>query len=125
MKIIWWSRLNLMWLVVVDLLMSKKCLSWSSKIIFFLRKMVYVFQFHEQSFQRKMVVEINVLWKKKFSQDYSKTRNNEKFLHKSYQKNLLFIATLFLKLFKAIDIFSRYILIYRLCLLFSFSIKNG
>ena len=25
--------------------------------------------------------------KKKFSQDYSKTRNIEKFLHKNYQKN--------------------------------------
>ena len=30
---------------------------------------------------------MNNLWKKKFSQDYSKTRNIEKFLHKNYQKN--------------------------------------
>ena len=49
---------------------------------------------------------------KKFSQDYSKTKNIEKFLHKIIRKTRFLIATLFslplqklfLKLFKAIDV---------------------
>ena len=59
--------------------------------MFFLKK--EVFQFHEHSVQRKMIVEMNtqdsmrINKKEKFSQGYSKTRNIEKFIRKNYQKN--------------------------------------
>ena len=76
-----------MWLVVVDLLMSKKVPTLVIKN-HFLKKNSISFPVPRTISSKK-----NDSWneyfmkQKKFGQDYSKTKNIEKFLHKNYQKN--------------------------------------
>ena len=62
---------------------------------------IYVFQFYEQSVQRKMIVEMIIL-RKQFNEDYSKTRNMEKFQHKNYiRRTCSIVANFFLYFYKS------------------------